>query len=763
MAAYQTQQVNVGSIAAPNVGQITGQFVDRINRQQSNQLDNIMQAAQFDRQQLLNQRVDKEYARGLASKQEIANIAKEYTNAPYAAKFGADEETKALDKRVLSMPQSTWENLTPEQAEALQAQYENVGQNKESARTRLMGELMKSGNVDYTAANAVAEDLTKGLMSRADKQAALDAQYKAKLEANKAYNDYVGNVNKDTVDIYKAKLDYQKAFGPTGTGGGASGSTGPALKEFNAGTTMDDVYKYIEDKSLGGIDSKSGREKVASLYNEGKGLHPAVILQALQNNTVTGGGMLSDNYINQEGLDQSLVGKKLGQEGLNELTMQLRNRQPMNLADPTRAGYVDPMGITRQIYNSTPDSEKFLAEALKNDKLAFLRTPEEQDKIAKAIAPVTSTNGSSVSVTTKMPESLQKSEGISLTPYKDTKGNVTVGVGYNISGKSDSEVARDFKEAGIDVAKINGLKNMDGTKLTADEVSRLTDVSYDRYGVQKAKNIGLNLDAMNPKLAEIAVSQVYRGDVVKDGSGYRGKLYDLLKDNDTQGMIDYVKTDKSLPKEVRTRLDNVLERVGPVTEEQHKYDNPKTSVKGLFNRTDQINATEHAGGVGDRPTAQAMQQKADRVKEINRILGEHPPINDETTSLINERAALLPKKSNIEAIQREILNPLSAMLPGARVTGVPGVVDGIGTKISKYLRSTSSEVLPELTTDVGRVVSGGSKRAILNDMYVPKIQELVSKPFTPAVKEELLNIAEKMPQADRVQIIRYIQRAERIN
>jgi hypothetical protein len=589
MAAYQTQQINVGSIAAPDVGSVFTSFADRINKQQSNQLDNMRQAAQYDRQQVLNQRADQEWNRQQGARKNIADITKEYMNAPYAAKFAGDQEVAALDKRVQSMPQSVWENLTPEQATALQEKYENIGQNKEVARTKLMGALMADGNVDYTAANALADDLTKGLMSRADKQAALEAQYKAQLDANKVYNDYIGNVNKDTVDIYKAKLDYQKTFGPNGTGGGTAGSTGPALKEFNAGTTMDDVYKYIEYKSLGGLDSSGGRDKVRALYNDGKGLHPAVILQALQNNTVTGGGLLSDNYINQEGLDQSLVGKKLGQEGLNELIMQLRNRQPMNLADPTRAEYVDPRSITRQVYNSAPDANKFLSEALKDDRLAFLRTPDEQDKATKAISQTTAGSGSNI--TTKMPESLQKSEGVSLTPYKDTKGNITVGVGYNMSGKSDEELQRDFKEAGIDTKKITGLKSMDGTALTPSEVSRLTDVSYDRYGVQKAKSIGLDLTKMDPTLAEIAVSQVYRGDIVKDGNGYRGRLYEILKNNDTKGMIDYVKTDKSLPKEVRTRLDNVLDRVSPLTEEQYIYNNSKASVKDMFNKVSPVATT----------------------------------------------------------------------------------------------------------------------------------------------------------------------------
>lgn len=774
MAAYQTQQINVGSIAAPDVGSVFANFADRINKQQSSQLENMRQAAQYDRQQVLNQRADQEWNRQQGARKDIADITKEYMNAPYAAKFVGDEEVAALDKRVQSMPQSVWENLTPEQATALQEKYENVGQNKEVTRTKLMGALMANGNVDYTAANALADDLTKGLMSRADKQAALEAQYKAQLDATKAYNDYVSNVNKDTTDIYKAKLDYQKAFGPNGTGGGSVGGVGPALKEFNAGTTMDDVYKYIEDKSLGGWDSAGGRSKVKDLYNDGKGLHPAVILQALQNNTVTGGGLLSDNYINQEGLDQALVGKKLGQEGLNELVMQLKNRQPMNLADPTRAEYVDPRSITRQVYNSAPDANKFLNEALKDDRLSFLRTPDEQSRLTKTTTPISSSG--SDSIVTKMPESLQKSEGVSLTPYKDTKGNITVGVGYNMSGKSTEELQRDFKDAGIDTSKISGLKNMDGTALTPAEVSRLTDVAYDRYGVQKAKNIGLDLTKMNPTLAEIAVSQVYRGDIVRNGSGYRGRLYEILKNNDTQGMIDYVKTDKSLPKEVKTRLDNVLDRVGPITEEQYIYNNSKTSVKDLFNNVsptttvsdqalrsakDDYKATNGGllddirikanlsrdGNISSQEADNVYNQVKDSVQSDNNIAYRNYLIAKRTGSYQGKSADDWYNELDSKS-KGAVWAPAASVVAGL----TPAVIAAIGGGISSLLGTSAME-----TTDgiLGRaMIDNASEKAagLMNVLKSPKL----SAGEVQQTKDSLLGLAKQYPEL-RTEIVKFLQ------
>lgn len=191
---------------------------------------------------------------------------------------------------------------------------------------------------------------------------------------------------------------------------------------------------------------------------------------------------------------------------------------------------------------------------------------------------------------TKMPPSLVEAEGVRMKPYKDTKGVVTVGVGYAFN-KDRSEIESDFKAAGIPTSKIDGLMKMDGTQLTPKEVAALADVSYDRHGVQKLEKIGIDLKSMNPMLAEIGVVQAFRGDIIKGGSGYQGKLYDYLKNNDLDGMTKYVKSSGEVPKEVRQRLNTVVNRYGPKTEEQYKYDvkdnstGTKPGIKELFDKS----------------------------------------------------------------------------------------------------------------------------------------------------------------------------------
>ena len=184
---------------------------------------------------------------------------------------------------------------------------------------------------------------------------------------------------------------------------------------------------------------------------------------------------------------------------------------------------------------------------------------------------------------TKMPQSLVQAEGIRNEPYKDTNGIVTVGIGYAFN-KDRAEIESDFKAAGIPLEKIDGLMKQDGTKLTDKEVFSLADVSYDRHGVQKLKGIGIDVDKLNPTLAVIGVSQALRGDVVKGGEGYRGKLYEYLKNDDLAGMINYVKSSKEVPKEVKQRLGLVTDRYGAMTREQAKYEGIPTtpSVKDLF-------------------------------------------------------------------------------------------------------------------------------------------------------------------------------------
>lgn len=233
------------------------------------------------------------------------------------------------------------------------------------------------------------------------------------------------------------------------------------------------------------------------------------------------------------------------------------------------------------------------------ERRALMMSPEERmtSRIDAAVAGLnpSATTGATyknpILGETKMPPSLVEAEGVRMKPYKDTKGVVTVGVGYAFN-KDRSEIESDFKAAGIPISKIDGLMKMDGTQLTPKETASLADVSYDRHGVQKLEKIGIDLKSMNPMLAEIGVVQAFRGDIIKGGSGYQGKLYDYLKNNDLDGMTKYVKSSGEVPKEVKQRLNTVVNRYGPKTEEQYKYDTKSTTdrsgIKELFEKVGTI-------------------------------------------------------------------------------------------------------------------------------------------------------------------------------
>lgn len=262
------------------------------------------------------------------------------------------------------------------------------------------------------------------------------------------------------------------------------------------------------------------------------------------------------------------------------------------------------------------------------ERKALLMSPEERmrSRIDSAVADL---NPSAVTGTTyknpilgetKMPPSLVEAEGIRMKPYKDTKGVVTVGVGYAFN-KDRSEIESDFKAAGIPISKIDGLMKMDGTQLTPKETASLADVSYDRHGVQKLEKIGIDLESMNPMLAEIGVVQAFRGDIIKGGSGYQGKLYDYLKNNDLDGMTKYVKSSGEVPKEVRQRLNTVVNRYGPKTEEQYKYDTNSTTnkpgVKELFEKVGTVNTDVRNNDISTNveldPVLMELRDKASNV------------------------------------------------------------------------------------------------------------------------------------------------------
>ena len=137
MAAYHTQQVSVGSIAAPDVGSVFANFADRINKQQNIQLDNMRQAAQFDRQQVLNQRADQLWDRQQGVLKASKDIAKELIDTPYSAKFGGTEAMAKVDEAVRKEAQRRLDAgeapFSAEEAAGIQKTYEANRPYKEDA------------------------------------------------------------------------------------------------------------------------------------------------------------------------------------------------------------------------------------------------------------------------------------------------------------------------------------------------------------------------------------------------------------------------------------------------------------------------------------------------------------------------------------------------------------------------------------------------------------------------------------------------------
>ena len=283
----------------------------------------------------------------------------------------------------------------------------------------------------------------------------------------------------------------------------------------------------------------------------------------------------------------------------------------------------------------------------------------------------TTSQNTSVVGTSKMPQSLVQAEGVRNEPYKDSKGIVTVGIGYAFN-KDRSEIESDFKAAGIPLSKIDGLMKQDGTKLTNQEVAALGDVAYDRHGVQKLNKLGIDINTINPTLAEIGVAQAYRGDIVKGGEGYRGKLYEFLKNDDLVGMTNYVKSSKEVPKEVKQRMALVTDRFGAITREQATYEGiptgtSKNSVQDLFNKS----------------TTDKTDWNSYSTKEINDIKAALDPTNNADKAILadidKQRAGRLKYKGEeIDLNGRSLLSRFDDYVK-SRTYNEDGTINNLGT------------------------------------------------------------------------------------
>lgn len=153
----------------------------------------------------------------------------------------------------------------------------------------------------------------------------------------------------------------------------------------------------------------------------------------------------------------------------------------------------------------------------------------------------------------QMPKTIQEQEGNNLSAHRPTrKSGWTIGRGYDLTGRKLNDVISDFKEAGISEGQARAFFNHKPIKINAKQSKALGDIAW-REKVDTARRIGLPIDKLNREGFLKVMSLVYRGDIVKGGEGYRGKLYDLAKKGDIKAIDRFVLNDS-----VKTLKSNVL-------------------------------------------------------------------------------------------------------------------------------------------------------------------------------------------------------------
>lgn len=440
--------------------------------------------------------------------------------------------------------------------------------------------------------SAMQKVVDAGLAVPKEAVASLDAARLAEQTATeakiKANTENIAQLNKDQkADLWK--LVNARGSGDTITDAEGNTVSIPGLTKevkadnkaaIKATSTIQDAVNKLgldsDDKKAYAI--KQTNELVNALVEKNVPIDAAadIVTKSMQNKE-------NNKYLSYIGISDKGASFDKNSIGTyaDELLKTYKPKGTVNQTDGD--GVPSKFELAKSLVDSNALSTSMDVAKLNAEKDLLLKSPEErrQTKIDAFVSglmnpakvaetPTTKVDGN-IPIETKAPKALVLAEGVKDMPYKNGNDPVTVGVGYAFN-KPRSEIESDFKAAGIPLDKIDGLMSMDGkTRLTPKEISSLTDVAYDKHGVQKLKGIGIDISKLDPTLAEIGVVQAYRGDIVKDGDGYKGELYKYLKNNDLEGMKKYVETTKGLPKEVKTRMELTTNREGPITEEQYKY------------------------------------------------------------------------------------------------------------------------------------------------------------------------------------------------
>lgn len=680
MAAYQTQQVNVGSIAAPDVGSVFANFVDRINRQQSNQLDNMRQAAQFDRQQVLNQRADQLWNRQQGVLQASKDIAKELIDTPYSAKFGGTEAMAKVDEDVRKEAQRRLDAgeapFSAEEAAGIQKTYEANRPYKEDAIRNIVGRLMAQGATAQEA-NAEAEGLTKGLISRADEQSYLDQnrkvlqeQYdnvaKANLEALKANID-IGKSNQ-TSDYHKAQLQQQanQLLYGNSTGGGSGGGKNGVTAGGAGG-----ISQILQ--GVGAFDAKDAQEQIKAYYD--KGYTDQQIFNVIKNavDTDPTAWLVNDNKIDFNAVDRMLSKQAPGMTPYTSTTnIRDVNTGGINAADLMakiapykRAGY-DPDRMEALLKANVPSIFK---EEVASKQQKDVNESKEEGNFTSTTKKIESgTPEGNYSAINKTSGALGAYQFMpkTLNDFRTKHGNFT-DEQFLKDPKLQDEVFKEFSDRNERVLKAQGIDVNDYTKWIAHNLGAGNVRDFvngnETVGLKKAiasqfggKND--SIEAYNNRFAkefngkgkdtkvETIEDRLQKFNALPEPeadkgienlkaaySKHGGGIFDYNRD-----ILDLMKTNDIDRRSAEELYDDVIK--GPIREQQQAQE-AEANAKGIPLSETEAYKIYNSGLKNPKQLFESISTNNARKAEIQKLLGDHPAPTPNNLKLMDEYQQLL--------------------------------------------------------------------------------------------------------------------------
>lgn len=349
MAAYKTEQINVGSIAAPDIGKDLINLGSTLRDNFQTGVANTRNAIADQRAKELFDRQTNEYNREVGLRKAKQDITRDFMNnqSAYGGQPLHDRLNDAVNaeaqRRLTSTPeigeldalvarQNKGETLTPqelvrkdeiakkitfspEEASGIQKESESIVPFQEDAKAMLAAKYAAAG-IDN--AHALATDATSGLVSRATIQERMDKN----REIAQQWNDKVAQANleayklnnQNAVTNAKEQNDINRSLISSGTGGGAGGGSGSykggGLLPYTA--TVNDLNNHISGLGISpswlyANDERDAR-KLAGQYDK---YTPQQLAYAMDNSIKI--GSLGDKYIDQGTFTSKLAEMTPGQ------------------------------------------------------------------------------------------------------------------------------------------------------------------------------------------------------------------------------------------------------------------------------------------------------------------------------------------------------------------------------------------------------------------------------------------------------------------